>query len=334
MLGVAIAATGAYLPERVVTNETLVAECGLPVSPRWIERHTGIKERRFAGPDEHTSDLAAACGREVLSRAGVDAGAVDRLILATVSADWPTPATACVVQHAIGASCPAFDVTSACAGFLVALDLGIRCVRTGDAAVLVLASEVRSRFVDMSDPRVAPLFSDGAGGVLLVPAKPGSGFLSCELASDGAGAEKVYVPAGGARRPASAETVAANEHTIRMLDGRGVFEQAVTGMAAIAERALAAAGLTIDQIDVVVPHQANRLIIEAGMKALGVPLEKAVVTIDRIGNCTAATVPITLHEAVTSGRLRPGQTALLIAVGGGYTAGAAVYRVPEEPTWI
>jgi 3-oxoacyl-[acyl-carrier-protein] synthase-3 len=233
-----------------------------------------------------------------------------------------------VVQHALGARCPAFDVTSACAGFMVALDLGIKCVQTGDSPVMVLASEVRSRFVDLGDPRVAPLFSDGAGGVLLVAAPEGVGFLSSVLQSDGAGAEKVYVPAGGARLPASAETVAERAHTIRMLDGRGIFEQAVTGMQAIAELALEKAGLAIDDIDVVIPHQANKLIIEAGMKALGVPMEKVMVTVDWLGNCTAATVPITLHTAVMEGRLKPGTTALLLAVGGGYTAGAAVYRVP------
>lgn len=326
--GVALAATGMYLPERVVSNAELIEANQLPVSPRWIERHTGIRERRYAAPGEFTSDLAAAAGRDVLARAGVDAADVQRLILATVSGDWQTPATACVVQHALGARCPAFDVTSACAGFMVALDLGIKCVQTGDSPVLVLASEVRSRFVDQGDPRVAPLFSDGAGGVLLVAAPEGVGFLSSVLQSDGAGAEKVYVPAGGARMPASAETVAERAHTIRMLDGRGIFEQAVTGMGAIAQLALDKAGLTIGDIDVVIPHQANKLIIEAGMKAMGVPMEKVMVTVDWLGNCTAATVPITLHTAVTEGRLASGTTALLVAVGGGYTAGAAVYRVP------
>lgn len=334
MRSVAIAATGAYLPERVVSNEALIEANGLPVSARWIERHTGIRERRYAAADENTSDLAAHAGRDVLMRAGIAPETVARLILATVSGDWPTPATACVVQHRLGLACPAFDVVSACAGFLVALDLGIRSVMTGDDAVLVLASEIRSRFVDPSDPRVAPLFADGAGGVLLVPAEPGEGFLSCVLQSDGSGAEKVYVPAGGARRPASAETLAAGEHVIRMLDGRGIFEQAVTGMQAIAEQALARAGVDLADVDLVVPHQANKGIIEAGMRELGVPMERVVVTIDRIGNCTAATVPISLHEAVLAGRLQPGQTALVMAVGGGYTAGAAVYRVPGGARWI
>lgn len=333
MRGVAIAATGVYLPENVVTNEALIAAHGLPVSSRWIERHTGIKERRWAAPEEHTSDLAAHAGRQILERAKMEPQALKRLILATVSGDWQTPATACVVQHRLGASCPAFDITSACAGFMVALDVGIKCVQTGDAAVMVLGSEIRSRFIDPGDARVSPLFSDGAGGVVLVPCERGEGFLSTVLQSEGSGAEMVHVPAGGARRPATAETVAEGLHTIRMIDGRGLFEQAVTGMKAIADQALAAAGVTLDAIDLVVPHQANKLIIEAGMKAIGMPMEKVMVTIDRIGNCTAATVPITLHEAVTSGRLKPGQTALMVAVGGGYTAGAAVYRVPEEVTW-
>lgn len=328
MRGVALAATGIYLPERVVTNADLIAANQLPVSPRWIERHTGIRERRYAAEGEHTSDLAAHAGRAILDRAGVPASDVQRLILATVSGDWQTPATACVVQHALGARCPAFDVTSACAGFMVALDLGIKCVQTGESPVMVLGAEVRSRFVDGGDPRVAPLFSDGAGGVLLVEAPEGTGFLSSVLQSDGAGAEKVYVPAGGARKPASEETVAGKEHTIRMLDGRGIFEQAVTGMQAIAELALSRAGLTMADVDLVIPHQANKLIIEAGMKAMGVPMEKVMVTIDWLGNCTAATVPVTLHAAEQAGRLTPGATVLFVAVGGGYTAGAAVYRVP------
>jgi 3-oxoacyl-[acyl-carrier-protein] synthase-3 len=333
MRGVAIAATGAYLPERVVTNADLIAAHGLPVSPRWIERHTGIRERRWADPAEHTSDLAAHAGRAILERAGMAPTALKRIILATVSGDWQTPATACVVQHAIGATCPAFDITAACAGFMVALDVGIKCVQTGDSAVLVLGSEIRSRFIDPTDARVAPLFADGAGGVLLVPCAESEGFLSSTLQSEGSGAEMVHVPAGGARRPATAETLAEGLHTIRMVDGRGLFEQAVSGMKAIAEQALELAGLTLDDIDLVVPHQANKLIIEAGMKALGVPMDKVMVTIDRIGNCTAATVPITLHEAVTTGRVAPGQTVLFLAVGGGYTAGAAVYRVPKEATW-
>jgi 3-oxoacyl-[acyl-carrier-protein] synthase-3 len=324
MRGVAIAATGAYLPARVVTNEDVIAEGGLPVSARWIERHTGIRERRWAAEEEHTSDLAIAAARAIVS----EPGTLDRIILATVSPDWPTPATACVVQHALGATCPAFDVTSACAGWLVGLDLGVKCVQTGEERVLVLASEVRSRWIDKTDPRVAPLFSDGAGGALLVPCEPGVGFLSTVLQADGSGAEKVYVPAGGARKPASGQTVAAGEHFIRMGDGRAVFEQAVEGMGAIAGLALKKAGLTLADVDLVVPHQANKLIIEAGMKAMGVPMAKVVVTVDHIGNCTAATVPITLHEALQAGRLASGQVALLLAVGGGYSAGAAVYRAP------
>jgi 3-oxoacyl-[acyl-carrier-protein] synthase-3 len=328
--GVAIAATGACLPEQVITNQDLIERYGLPVSARWIERHTGIRERRWASDHESTSDFAAGAAREILTRAGVAADTIERLILATVSPDWQTPATACVVQHALGARCPAFDVTGACAGFMIALDLGIKCVQTGEDRVLVLASEVRSRWIDKTDPRVAPLFSDGAGGVLLVPAPSGTGFLASVLQADGSGAEKVYVPAGGARRPASAETVAAGEHTIRMRDGRGIFEQAVAGMGAIAHLALAKAGLSIEDIDVVIPHQANKGIIEAGMKALGISMDKVMVTIDRIGNCTAATVPITLHEASLQGRLQPHQTVLLLAVGGGYAAGAAIYRVPDQ----
>ncbi|MDB5095637.1 MAG: 3-oxoacyl-(acyl-carrier-protein) synthase [Cyanobacteria bacterium RYN_339] len=328
MRGVAIAATGMYLPARVVTNEDLIAEGGLPVSARWIERHTGIRERRWAAEGEFTSDLAAAAARDVLARAGVDAADLDRLILATISPDWPTPATAVVVQHAIGARCPAFDVSSACAGFMVALDLGVRCVQTGENAVLALAAEIRSRWIDKTDPRVAPLFSDGAAGALLVPAPAGTGFLATVLQADGSGAEKVLVPAGGSRKPASAETVAAGEHFIRMVDGRAIFEQAVVGMGAIAALALEKAGLSLGDVDLVIPHQPNKLIVEAAKKAMGVPLDRVVMTVDRLGNCTAATVPLALHEAVVSGRLRPGQTALLLAVGGGYSAGAAVYKVP------
>jgi 3-oxoacyl-[acyl-carrier-protein] synthase-3 len=326
MRGVAIAATGAYLPARVVTNEDLIAEGNLPDSPRWIERHTGIRERRWAAEGEFTSDLATAAARDVLARAGVGPEALERIILATISPDWPTPATAVVVQHALGASCPAFDVVSACAGFMVALDVGVRCVQTGEDAVLALAAETRSRWIDKADPRVAPLFSDGAAGALLVPCEAGSGFLSVVLQADGSGAEKVYVPAGGSRKPASAQTVAAGEHFIKMVDGRAIFEQAVEGMGAIARLAMAKAG--VDAVDVLIPHQPNRLIIEAAMKAMGVPMEQVVVTVDRLGNCTAATVPLTLHEAIQAGRLRSGQTALLVAVGGGYSAGGAVYRVP------
>jgi 3-oxoacyl-[acyl-carrier-protein] synthase III len=327
--GVRLAGTGAYLPARVVTNAELVA-LGAPLTEEEIVRVCGIRERRWAAAGEATSDLAAAAARRALERAGIEPARIERLVLATVSPDHPSPAAACLAQRALGLGhAPAYDVSAACSGFLYALDAAARAVETGDAAVLAVAADVRSRALDLGDRATCALFGDGAGAAVLARA-PGEGVAGICLAADGAGARSVYVPAGGSREPASAATVAARRHAIRMEDGAQVYLAAVEGMVAMAEALLAALGVRLEEIDLVVPHQANRRILDRVARLLRLPEHKLVVNVDRCGNTSGATVPLALDEALRAGRAGPGSRILLLAAGAGHTAGAALLVVDAE----
>jgi 3-oxoacyl-[acyl-carrier-protein] synthase-3 len=328
--GVRIAGTGSYLPARVVTNADLVA-AGAPLSDEEIVRLSGIRERRWAADGEATSDLAAAAARAALARAGVAPSAIERLILATVSPDHPSPAAACLVQHGLGlGTVPAYDVTAACSGFLYALDGAARAVATGDELVLAVAADVRSRFLDPADRATCALFGDGAGAAVVARGPDdGTGLVGLALYADGAGAHSVYVPAGGSREPASADTVAARRHSIRMADGPQVYLSAVEGMAALAEALCGELGVPLGQIDLVVPHQANRRIVERVARVLGLAADRLVVNVDRTGNISGATVAVALDEALRAGRARAGSHVLLLAAGAGHTAGAALLIVDE-----
>jgi 3-oxoacyl-[acyl-carrier-protein] synthase-3 len=325
---VRIAATGRHLPARVVDNAALAA-LGAPLAPDEIVRLAGIETRRWVGDDEATSDLAIAAGRDALR--GFDAARVDRLVLGTVSPDHPSPSTACVVQHALGLrEVPALDVGASCSAFLYALDVAARAVLTGDDAVLAIAADVRSRFLDVTDRSTCALFGDGAGAALVVPHDdPETGLVAIGLAADGRGARQVYVPAGGSRRPASAETVAAREHFIRMEQGPQVYMSAVEGMIGTGERLLAALGLSFRDVDLVVPHQPNRRILDRLARLAGLPPDRVYVNIDRLGNLSGASVAVALDEVLESGRAKPGDRVLLLAAGAGYTAGAALLVVDE-----
>jgi 3-oxoacyl-[acyl-carrier-protein] synthase III len=333
--GVRIVATGSALPARVVTSRELAARPGAPLTEAEIAKLTGIEERRHVAEGEATSDLAIAAGRVVLERARLALGAeaplsVDRLLLSTTSPDHPAPACACLVQRALGlAPCPACDVAAACAGFLFALDWGARAVLTGDGRVLVLAADVRSRFVDPLDRSTSALFGDGAGGLLLEAGPEGEGLLALQLASDGAGYETIQIPAGGSRRPASPETVAAHEHCLRMADGPRVFLTALEGMSETADRLLGALGLTLDEIDLVVPHQPNRMILERLARTMRLPREKLFENVSRRGNMSSASLAVALDEAVSTGAVRPGSRVLLLGAGAGYCAGAALVAFPR-----
>lgn len=322
-----IAGTGHYVPEQVLTNDELIRRFGLETTDEWIRAHVGILERRWAAPEQATSDLAALAGRRALEAAGIDAGDLQRLILATSSGDWPSPATACAVQHKIGARCPAEDKVAACSGFLFGLDHGARLVSTGEHPVLLIGADTKSRFIDTHDRRLCPIFADGAGAVVLVASDDlDRGVLDVELYSDGAGAEKVWVPAGGSRLPASEQTVRERLHSTRMVDGRDVFQNAVMGMTFFARNLLDRQGLTPADIDWLIPHQANRYIIEAVAKLLDIPLERTYINIARYGNTVAATLPIALDELVRAGRIHAGQRILFVSAGAGYTGGAVLYR--------
>ncbi|MBL8955643.1 MAG: ketoacyl-ACP synthase III [Myxococcaceae bacterium] len=323
---VRLAALGRYVPDRVVTNAEL-ASLGAAMSPDEMQQLSGITERRWAAPEQATSDLAAAACRAALQRASLGTADVDRLVLATVSPDHVSPSTACAVQKALELPpIPSFDVVAACSGFLFALDVAARAVETGDRAVLACAAEVRSRFLNLRDRSTCALFGDGAAAAVVAP---GHGLLGIGLLSEGSGLKSVYVPAGGSREPATAETVAKQRHFIHMQDGPAVYFQAVEGMRSVAEELVGAFGMKLADVDLVVPHQANRRLVDRLGRLCGIPQEKVMVNIERLGNTAGASVALALEEALRTKRVKPGGKVLLVAAGAGYTAGAALLEVDE-----
>ena len=327
--GVALRGTGACLPGRVVSNADLAA-LGAPLTPAEMERLTGVRERRWVADGEATSDLAAGAARQALAMAGLAPEAIARLVLATVSPDHPSPATACAVHAALGLPpVPAFDVAAACAGFVFALDVAARAVATGDEAVLAIAADVRSRYLDVTDRATCALFADGAGAAVLTPGPVGQGLVAVATVADGAGARSIYVPAGGSREPASAETLAARRHAIHMTDGPQIYLEAVAGMLAVARQILDACGLGFADLDLLVPHQANFHIVKRLAWKAGLGLDRVACNIERVGNISGATTAVALDEALRQGRIGVGAKVLLVAAGAGYTAGAALIVVDE-----
>jgi 3-oxoacyl-[acyl-carrier-protein] synthase-3 len=302
----------------------------LNLEPGWIFRKTGIRERRVASESQATSDLATEAAHRALVHADITLADVDLIVVATSSPDWIQPATACAVQHQLGAAAAAFDVNAVCSGFVYALAMATAALQVGSFEhALVIGSETYSRILDYQDQRSAVLFGDGAGAVLLGPVRVGEGISSIALGADGSKIDLVQIPAGGSRRPATRETIAAREHFFRM-DGRGVREYVRETCGPAVGAALERAGLTIEDVDLVVPHQANRVMLDECFTHIGVPLEKAAFTIERYGNTAAASIPLTLDELVRVGRVRPGDAILLVAFGGGMTWGSAIMRVPRS----
>ncbi len=328
--GVRIVTTGAYLPERVVSNADLVA-MGAPLDAEEMVRLSGIKFRRWVAENQATSDLAIAAGRQALACAGDLAVSLERLVVATVSSDYSSPSTACLVHAGLGLPrLPVFDLTASCAGFLYALDAAARAVATGDRAVLAIAADVRSRYLDVTDRATCALFGDGAGAALLAPAPPNQGLIAIGLSADGTGAHSIYVPAGGSREAASPETVATRRHCIRMQDGPQIYLSAVEGMLLAARELLDSVSLTFKDIDWLIPHQANMHILKRIAWKAGLPLEKVICNIETVGNISGATVAVAMDEALRAKRLKAGDRVLLLAAGAGYTAGAALYVVDED----
>lgn len=326
--GVEIAATAQFLPDSVVDNEELIRRTGLKITPEWIEERTGIRERRWADPELATSDLVVPVVQSLCAEAGVSPDDLDRLIVATTSPDYPSPSCACVAQGKLDVKrhFPCMDVAASCTGFLYALEMGVRAVMTGDRAVAVVAAEMRSRFLNFADRSTTVLFGDGAGGVLLVPGREGRGVTAIGTIADGTGARSVYVPAGGSARPASAETVAAGEHGLLMADGARVFYAAVEGMVGSAHMAMEESGLKLDDLDLVVPHQPNGHMLDEVRERLGIAEEKWVRTVETTGNTSSPAVAIALDRARREERIDEGARVLLVAVGGGHTAGYAMLR--------
>ena len=323
MLGI-----GAYTPDRVMTNKDL--EELVDTSDEWIRQRTGIERRRIAADDQAASDLALQAALKAMGRAGTAADELDAIIVGTITGDHPMPATACFLQAKLGAGpCMAFDVSAACAGFVYALSVGEKLVRTGAARrVLVVGVEVLSRIVDWTDRNTCILFGDGAGAAVLGPAPgdgDGSAILSVEVGADGTIADILSLPAGGSRHPATAQTVQARQHFVQM-DGRAVFRHAVRRLTEYGIKAIEAAGLTADDIDLVCAHQANLRILKSVSERCGVPMDRFWNNIHEYGNTSSASVPIVMQEAFEAGRIKSGDTLLLLAAGAGLAYGAAVVR--------
>ena len=323
--GVGILGIGSALPSRVVTNIDL--EKTLDTSDEWIRTRTGICERRIAEEDVCTSDLAAQAARAALRDAAAGPDEVDLIILATATPDAPLPATACYVQAKLGASrAAAFDVAAGCTGFIYALSIGHQFIASGNyRRVLVIGAEILSRILDWNDRATCVLFGDGAGAVLLGPVPAGQGLLSFKLGSDGTYADVLAIPAGGTKLPTSIATAEARLHYVKMA-GNEVFKFAVRVIGDVTVQALDELGLTVADLDFLVPHQANWRIIDAARKRFELPEERVVVNIDRYGNMSAASIPVALEEAVRSGRLKRGDLVSMVGFGAGLTWGAAIMR--------
>ncbi|MDQ7808736.1 ketoacyl-ACP synthase III [Amycolatopsis sp. A133] len=321
-----ILGTGSYLPDSVVTNEALAPRVG--VSPAWISERTGIEQRRFAASGEATSDLALVAARRALDAADVPAELLDFVIVGTSTPDFPQPATAVVVQAGIGAGrAAAFDVNSVCTSFVFALDTA-RGLLTADPSAryaLVIGADVYSRQLDFSDPRSSVLFGDGAGAVVLGPVGDGFGVLGSRLLSDGRLQELVKVAGGGSRHPLTPTSVLSGEALFSM-QGRAVRDYVETVVPELLGTVLKEADLTIDDVDLVVPHQANAVLLRRTFADAGVPAGKLHLTCPRYGNTAAASIPVTLDDVVRTRGIDHGATVVLLGIGGGMSAGASLHR--------
>jgi 3-oxoacyl-[acyl-carrier-protein] synthase-3 len=320
------AGTGRAAPAKVVTNNDFAA-LGLETSHEWIVERTGISERRIAGPGESTCSLAAEAARHAMQRAHVHAGEVDVIILTTATPDRLLPATAVDVQAALGATrAAAFDLSAACSGFIYALQVADGLITAGShETALVISAEKMSAIVDWNDRSTCVLFGDGAGAAVLQRSKHGKGILSSFIRSDGTLAELLYRPGGGATIPFSETVLSERSHFVKMA-GREVFKHAVRSMSEAADRALDGARLTGNDVDLMIPHQANIRIIEATAKHANIPMDKVYVNVDRFGNTSSASIPIALDEAIECGRIKEGSTVLMVAFGAGFTWGSSVIR--------
>ncbi len=325
-IGVGILGIGSALPGKIVTNSDL--EKILDTSDEWIRTRTGIKERRIAEDGIATSDLAREAADKALEDAGVAVSEIDLIIVATATPDTPLPATACYVQAKMGApQAAAFDIAAGCTGFIYALAVGSQFIQSGVyKRVLIIGAEVLSRILDWTDRSTCILFGDGAGAVVLGPVPEGQGILNFKLGADGNLAGMLDIAAGGTRMPACLETVEGRQHYVRMLSGNEIFKFAVRVMGDVTTQALDELKLKKEDLDFLIPHQANLRIIEAARKRFDMPEERVVVNIDRYGNMSSASIPVALEEAVRDGRLKRGDLTALVGFGAGLTWGAAIMR--------
>ncbi|MBI3761759.1 MAG: ketoacyl-ACP synthase III [Chloroflexi bacterium] len=328
---------GMAVPEKVLTNDDLARM--VDTTDEWIVSRTGIRERRIAGPKETTASLAIEAATRALEVADISPDEIDMIIVATSSPEHIFPSTASLVQDALGASrAGAFDLSAACSGFIYALGMATNSIKCGSMnTALVIGSETLSRLLNWSDRGTCILFGDGAGAFVLRGSDVTGGVMSLVMRSDGSGGDLLTVPAGGSKMPASYETVRDNLHTIQM-DGRAVYRFATRVMIQSTREAVACAGLQLSDIDAIVPHQANRRIIEAAARGLELPEDKFVINVERYGNTSTASIPIALCEAVEKGRVKPNDHLVFVGFGAGLTWGASVVHwdvTPPPPldTW-
>lgn len=323
----AVAGTGYYVPGPPITNDELIARHGLRIRPTFVRRSIGVETRHFAAGDVATSDLATEAAVRAIGSSGISASAIRRIILATVSGDYPTPATSCVVQRNLGLKgCAAIDIVGACSGFLQALDLGARCVATGEGPVLVIGADVRSRQLNFEDLRTVFLYGDGAGAVVLAEGSGDEGVHHSILVADGRGAEGVYIPAGGSREPVTIEGLARHRSSITMREGGRVAAAARAGFRQLTDRLVAETRVSPSDIGCFCFHQPNLFLLRRILEDLAIPEEKAWINFPRYANTTSASVAIALAEAAAAGRLAPGSWVCLGAVGAGYAGAMQLVR--------
>jgi 3-oxoacyl-[acyl-carrier-protein] synthase III len=322
---VEIASTGRFLPDNIVTNEDLTKI--VDTSDEWIQQRTGIRERRIAPDGMGAAYMGTEAARIAMARAGVQPGEVDLLVVATATPDRLLPSTACDIQANLGLkNAAAFDVSAACTGFIYALSVAEGHIASGRGEIaLIVSTEKMSGIVDWTDRATCVLFGDGSGAAIVRKAENGRGVMSTFIRSDGTLAELLWRPAGGINVPFDLAVLDEKSHLVKMA-GSEVFKAAVRSMAEAADQALMRAGLTGDDIDILIPHQANIRIIEATAKYAKIPMEKVFVNVDRYGNMSSATVPIALDEAIEQGRVKRGDNILMVAFGAGFTWGSSVLR--------
>ncbi|WP_346354521.1 beta-ketoacyl-ACP synthase III [Azotosporobacter soli] len=322
---VGIIGIGSHVPEKVLTNKDL--EAIVETSDEWIVDRTGIRERRIADQETATSDLAYQAALKALADAKVSADEIDLVIVATATPDMFFPSTACLVQNRIGATkAAAFDLAAGCSGFAYGLVVGTQFVQNGTyKKVLVIGAETLSKILDWTDRNTCVLFGDGAGAVVLGEVEEGYGILGVELGADGSGGDLLKMPAGGSRMPASAQTVADRLHYVHM-SGNDVFKFAVKVMGEAAAKALEHAGLSSEDVDCLIPHQANIRIIQSAAKRLKMPMDKVMVNVDKYGNTSSASIPIALNEAVKSGKVKKNDVVVVVGFGAGLTWASCVLK--------
>ena len=320
-----IAGVGVCVPDRILTNEEMAGI--LNVSAEWIETMSGIQQRHIAEPGQSASDLGVVAAQRALDQAGIAAEELDLIVVATVTPDMQFPSTACLIGQKLGLpGVPAFDLTAVCSGFVYALTVASQFIHSRFyRTVLVVGCEVVSSVTNWADRDTSLLIGDGAGAAVLRQVPAGYGILAATLGADGSGGQYMMVPAGGSREPATPEVLEQKRNKMKM-NGTEVFRFAMKKLPEATEQALALAGLTTQDLKLIIPHQANRRIIESAARWMDLPLDKFMINLERYGNTSSATIPIALHEALETGRIKPGDLIALTGFGGGLTWGSLIMR--------